>query len=282
MAGIKARRPALKAVERWIKAGFGQGIGPTYKPFMFVRDVPSVGTSNTVKSWTTGRNHHYLSRQEFKVHLLAEYTPSILDIREQFALLPWDETQSIARKLNIRHPHYPGTSTPTVLTTDLVLTMKRPDGMEQIAVSVKFSKDLTPRTLEKLCIERYYWNQRGIRWILATEQGISDVRAENLRFFETALNDDRATKSGIDPREFSRQFERNHAPSLRFNDVLLKTGQDFQVDIHTSHALVGTAVWRRISRIDIDAGRLHHRAPVILRSDEQSVVEPFQPLAIAD
>lgn len=266
MAGTKARRPSPKVVERWIKDGFGQGSGLAYKPFMYVRDVPSIGASNTVKSWATGRNHHYLSRQEFKVHLIAEYSPSILDIREQFALLPWDETQSIARKLGIEHPRFPSTTTPIVVTTDLLLTMKRPDGMELIAISVKLTQDLGPRVLEKLLIERLYWNRRGIRWILATEKNIPNVRAENLQFFEMALNDDRAKKSGIDPAHFSRQFEANHAPSLCFNDILNKTSRDLDVDVHTGHALLGTAVWKRTSRIDIDAALLDHRAPIFLIS----------------
>ncbi len=237
-----------------------------YKPFVFVRDVPSIGASNTVKSWATGRNHHYLSRQEFKVHLVAEYCSSILDIREQFALLPWDETQSIARQLGIKHPRYPATTTPTVITTDLLLTMKRPDGMELIAVSVKLTKDLEPRVLEKLLIERLYWNRRGIRWILATEKNIPNVRAENLLFFEMALNDDRATKSGVDPAHFSRQFEANHSPNRCFNNVLSKTSRDLSLDIQTGHALLGTAVWKRASRIDIDTARLDHRSPVVLIS----------------
>ncbi|WP_061532079.1 TnsA endonuclease N-terminal domain-containing protein [Collimonas arenae] len=191
MAGTKSRKPTVEIVKRWIKAGYGQGQGSSYKPFMNVRDVPSIGASNMVTSRITGRNHHYLSRQEFKTHLLAEYSRSTLDIREQFALLPWDETQSIAKNLGIRHPHFPGTSTPTVLTTDLVLSFKRPDGIELVAVSVKLTKHLTPRNLEKLLIERVYWNRRGIRWVLATETNIPNVRARNLQFFEAALNDRR-------------------------------------------------------------------------------------------
>ena len=264
MAGTKSRRPSVRIVESWIKAGFGQGEGATYKPFMYVRDVPSSGNSNTVRSWATGRTQHYLSRQEFKVHLLAEYTPYILDIREQFALLPWDETQSIASRTGLKHPRYPGTATPTVVTTDLLLSMRRPDGVDLIAISVKLKKDLTPRALEKLLIERLYWNRRGIRWILATEDNIPNTRAENLQFFEMALNDDRASQSGIDPAHFSRQFEGNHTPSLRFNDILKKTSLDLGIDVQTGHALLGTAVWKRSSRIDIDAMLLDHRAPVVL------------------
>lgn len=264
MAGTKARRPTLTNVQGWINQGFGQGEYGAYKPFLYVRDVPSTGASSTVKSWITGRNHHYLSRQEFKVHLLAEYSPCVLDIREQFALLPWHETQSIASKLGIKHPRYWGTATPTVVTTDLLLSMKRTDGTELLAISVKLTEDLTPRTLEKLLIERLYWNRRGIRWILATEKNIPNVRVENLQFFEMALNDDRAPKSGIDPAYFGRLFEANYKRGLCFKDILEKTSRDLSIDTQTGHALLGSAVWKRTSRIDLDAVLLDHRAPVAL------------------
>ena len=238
MAGTKARKPTTKNVEGWIRAGFGQGDGTAYKPFKFVRDIPSPGLSNTVKSQVTGRIHHYITRQEYKVHLLCEYCPSIIEIRERFALLPWGETQAIANKLGLRHPRYWGTATPTVLTTDLLLTKKHSDGIELVAVSATLTKHLTPQTLEKLLIERTYWNRRGVSWILVTEKNISNFRAKNLQFFELARNDDRASKSGIAPTLFSHLFEANHAQGLCFNEILEKTSRDLGIDVQTGHALL--------------------------------------------
>ena len=264
MAGTKARRPTPKIIEGWIRAGFGQGQGAAYKPFMFVRDIASPGLSNTIKSPVTGRIHHYITREEYEVHLLAEYCPSIINIRERFALLPWDETQAIASKLGIRHPRYPGTGTPTVITTDLLLTKKHSDGIELIAVSAALTKHLTPQTMEKLLIERLYWNRRGVFWLLATEKNIPKLRAGNLRFFELARNDDQASKSGITPALFSQRFEANHAQGLCFNEILEKTSRDLGIDVQTGHMLLGTAVWKRISHIDIDAAELGHRSPVAL------------------
>ncbi len=259
MAGTKSRRPTPTLVRRWIKSGFGQGEGKDYKPFMYVRDVPSHGTSSMVRSRITGRKHDYLSDHEFKVHLLAEYGRSTLDIREQFALLPWDETQDIAAQLGIQHPVIPGTTTPTVVTTDLLLTLKRSDGMELVAVSAKLKKDLTKRNLEKLLLERLYWNRRGIRWILATEDNVPPIRASNLKFFETALSDDRAAHSGIDPADFSRRFEENWSSTLSFNTAMNTTINLMGLDVHTGHALLGTALWNRNSRLDIDSHKLTHR-----------------------
>lgn len=223
-----------------------------------------MGASNMVDSRITGRNHHYLSRQEFKIHLLAEYSKSTLDIREQCALLPWGETQTIARNLGIRHPIYTGTRTPTVMTTDLVLAMKRPDGVELIAISAKLTKDLTPRTFQKLLLERIYWNRRGIRWILATEKNIPNIRARNLAFFESALKDERGRGGGVDFAYFSRKFEEYYAPHLSFNDIMARAIADVGIDVHAGHALLGAAVWNRCSRINIDAALLSHRSPVVL------------------
>ncbi|WP_430624358.1 TnsA endonuclease N-terminal domain-containing protein [Pseudomonas avellanae] len=124
-----------------------------------------------VKSRVTGRTHHYLSRQEFKVHLEAEYSRSTKNIREQYPLLPLAETQQIAADLGVRHPTYPTTRTPTVMTTDLLLTLDWQDGDQLLAISVKLTKDLTHRNLEKLLIERIYWNNRGVKWVLITEKG---------------------------------------------------------------------------------------------------------------
>ena len=265
MSGSKSRKPATPTIVlRWIKAGLGQGEGKDYKPFMYVRDVPSEGTSSMVQSRITQRKHDYLSIHEFNVHLLAEYGRSTIDIREQFALLPWHETQNIAASIGIRHPRYPGTNTPTVLTTDLLLTLKRADGMELVAVSAKLKKDLTARNLEKLLLERLYWNRRGVRWVLATEDNVHTTRASNLKFFELARNDERAIKASIAPADFGQRFEENWSPELSFNQVMSKTAHLMGVDVHTGHALLGTAVWNRASRINLDAKTLTHRGTFVL------------------
>lgn len=272
MAGTKSRRPTPSIVQRWINAGYGQGDGKHYKPFMYVRDVPSRGTSSMVNSRITGRNHAYLSDHEFKVHLLAEYGKSTLDIREQFALLPWGETQTLALQLGIRHPIYPGTNTPIVLTTDLLLTLERDDGMELVAMSAKLKNDLTKRNLEKLLLERIYWNRRGIRWILVTEDNLPAVLASNLKFFEAALKDDRAKKSGILPSAFSRTFEAHWSPTQPFGTIMNRAITAEGVDVHTGHALLGMAIWDRVSRIDVTAHKLTHRDPVVLRQEEPAHV----------
>jgi hypothetical protein len=217
-----------------------------------------------VRSRITSRTHHYLSSGEFSVHLLAEYSPSIVDIREQYALLPWQETQEIAAKLGIKHPVIPFTKTPSVLTTDLLLSFKEPDGVRLVAVSFKLEKDLTPRTLEKLLLERAYWNRRGITWQLVTDKTLPSIRAGNLRFFENSIRNKDALRSGVDPEAFSRRFEQVWTPDRPFIDILREASNAFAVDSNVGHGLLGAAVWQRKSRLDIDHTPIAHTSYVTL------------------
>lgn len=266
MAGVKSRRPTPDIVNRWIKAGYGQGEGAKYKPFLYVRDVPSKGTSTMVNSKVTGRTHHYLSRQEYREHLLAEYDKSVIDIREQYALLPLEETYQTAQRLGIKHPIYPGTRTLAVMTTDLLLSINRPDGIELIAISVKLESDLTARNLEKLLIEKIYWNARGIQWRLATDKNRDEIRATNLDFFSPSLNCKFDNQNLPSPESFSLSFEANYGSSLAFNEILIKTAKELNIDNATAHALLGKAVWSRASRIDLDAEIIKHRSKLKLKN----------------
>jgi hypothetical protein len=150
------------------------------------------------------------------------------------------------------------------MTTDLLLSLARPDGIELVAVSVKLSKELTPRALEKLLIERLYWNRRGIRWVLATEKNINDDRACNLQFFIAGLWNEDVDKSGVAPETFARAFESHWSPKLSFNDILERSVAPINISKNLGHAILARAVWNRQSRLDLDAAKISHRDPLIL------------------
>lgn len=271
MAGTKRRRPTEQAVLRWIKQGYGQGCGPNYKPLLYVRDVPSSGSSNMVQSQITGRIHHYLSEGEFQVHLLAEHSPKTVDIREQFALLPWSETQWWAKKLGIKHPIYPGTSVPVLMSTDLLISLKEPDGVQLVAISVKQSSDLDKRTLEKLLLERVYWNRRGINWLLITEKDIPQPRAKNLAFFEIALREAISANIGVDASVFSEYFQSILKQEQTYIEALSSSCQRWGLSNNDGHLLLSTAIWRHQSRIDIDATEISHNQPLCILKDTSYV-----------
>ena len=160
-------------IRRLIRQKFGQCEFAGYKPWFYVRDVPSQGRSTMVHSSITGRVHHYLSDGEEGIHLLAEFATATVDIREQYALLPWEETQEIAKRLGLIHPRIPNTGAPSVMTTDLVVFKRHELGIQIVPISVKTASELTGessgRVHEKLVIEREYWRARGLHTLLITE-----------------------------------------------------------------------------------------------------------------
>ena len=85
------------AVARFVACGRGQGTGVSYLPWLLVRDVPSKGLSTRIEGWKTGRIHHFLSELELMYYYVLEWSKIVLDIREQYPLLPLEETISIAQ-----------------------------------------------------------------------------------------------------------------------------------------------------------------------------------------
>lgn len=139
-----------------------------YKPFLTVRDVPSRGRSHRIQSNTVQRMHHLFSDLERAAFYTLDNS-GVIDIREQYPLLPLSATIAIAEAPGYRHPSFAGQL--VVMTTDLLVTW--PDGVHD-AYAIKHSDDLSrPRTKQKLEIEAEYWRRRSITWRVLTEHELS-------------------------------------------------------------------------------------------------------------
>ena len=117
------RKRANIDVEKRIKKGYGRGRGKDYRPWLPVQAFSSRGYASRVPGWKTGREHHLLSNLELDFFYIADLAGPGVDIREQHPLLPVEETVAIATALGIRHPVYPKTKAPAVLTTDFLITL---------------------------------------------------------------------------------------------------------------------------------------------------------------
>ncbi|WFU24968.1 TnsA endonuclease N-terminal domain-containing protein [Bradyrhizobium sp. CB1717] len=167
-------------IARFKREGRGIGTGATYIPWLKVSDVPSLGRSRRVFWSTSGRKHHLLSDIEFYAFLRKCYDDATLDIREQFPL-PRDETLKIAEQIGVRHPRANGIN--IVMTTDLLVTQTSTYGPVDLAYAVKQDADLRDkRTLEKLEIERLFWESRSTRWNIIVESSVHDNVSFNLEW----------------------------------------------------------------------------------------------------
>ncbi|WNR45224.1 PDDEXK family nuclease [Paenibacillus roseipurpureus] len=95
----------LKTQMNRLKDGRGQGYGKDYKPFIQASDnkAPSEGYLIRELGWKTDRIHHTLSKGECRYLMVLSWSDAVVDIREQYPLIPIERTIEIAEQLNIKH-----------------------------------------------------------------------------------------------------------------------------------------------------------------------------------
>lgn len=164
-------------VKKRFESGRGVGRGKDYKPWIYIQEISSDGTSFRALSHTSGRVVHLLSKLEFLTFSLADWDKSIVDIREQY---PFDLETSleVAEKAGIKHPQKGEKF--HVFTTDLLLD-KDSYKNKRTAIQVKYIKDLMDKdTVAKLEIERRCCIAKGMEWRLITELDIPRVQQANV------------------------------------------------------------------------------------------------------
>ncbi|MCA9182916.1 MAG: Tn7 transposase TnsA N-terminal domain-containing protein [Planctomycetales bacterium] len=167
-------------IQKWMREGRGAGAFETYRPWLETYDVPSSGRRHRLPSLKPpGRLVHLLSDLELANFLVNEFRTTVVDLREQF---PLDRVASheIALRAGIRHP-VTSLGTPHVMTTDL-LVLTRSNGVSAFeAIAVKPSSMLeNARVIEKLEIERRYWNERDVSWRIFTEEHFHPTAVHHL------------------------------------------------------------------------------------------------------
>lgn len=170
-----------KKIAKYYKEGRGSGELSCYKPWLTVQDVQSRGRSHRPKGWKTNRIHQLLSDLEFNYFCLLEWADDVVDIREQFPLNR-ELTLNIAESKNINYSVDTQTRTPIVMTTDFLITVRRNSELDYLARTVKHTKELSDRQIEKFEIERAYWEGQGINWGIVTEKELSSVAIDNIKW----------------------------------------------------------------------------------------------------
>jgi hypothetical protein len=181
------RSTTEKKQEKWMKEGRGIGIGKEYKPWLTIQDVPSTGRATRLHSIKTQRQHHLLSDMERDYFYIVEYADCVKDIREQFPLLPLEQTLLIANELGIKHPTDPKTQVPVVMSTDFLLTVEQEEDNVLLARTIKSKADLmNERQIEKFEIERRYSLKKEVDWGIVTEDEIHETNlAKNIPIFHS-------------------------------------------------------------------------------------------------
>lgn len=181
---IKWTEKKIRSLE---STGHGRGLGKDYIPWLSVADVSSLGRSRRVFSHKTGRTHELLSDVEYRLFLVLEWMPSVVDIREQYPLNR-EFTQTIAGELGLRHPHYPGTQVPTVMTVDFFVTQEVAGNRSYMALNAKRDEEASDEaSLLKLEIQRNFFEANDVPHHAIFHSQIPRQKADNIDWIRSAL-----------------------------------------------------------------------------------------------
>lgn len=173
-----------KAIQKRLREGRGQGQREQYRPWLTVQDVPSRGRATRIKSILFDRVVHVLSKLELYVLYMIEFLPNVWDIQEQYPLSR-ETTRALAEERGIRHPVYPDTQVPIVMTTDFLVTVRQGVRKTKYAIAVKYDRELKrSRIRRKLDLEQAYWEclPTPIPHVIVTEKKVPIAFVENVQF----------------------------------------------------------------------------------------------------
>lgn len=176
-----------KKIQSLDGAGHGHGLGKDYIPWLSVTDVSSLGRSRRAFSHKTGRTHELLSDVEYRLFLVLEWMPDVIDIREQYPLNR-EMTLTIAQQLGLRHPYYPGTQVATVMTVDFLVSRMVAGVKSLMALNAKRDEEASDEhSMLKLEIQREYFELNGVQHHAIFHSHISRQKTDNIDWIRSAL-----------------------------------------------------------------------------------------------
>ena len=258
-------------VTRWIRdrraRGCGEGTGADYQPWLSVRDFSSHGNVHRPLG-RNGRTYQLFSTREYKCFLLLQWSPLVVDVREQFPLHPLEETLEIAAAVGVRHPVQTrkrmGRSErrEEPMTTDFLVTLQDGPALPRyVAVSVKAEDALneSPRKVERLLqkaeFERRYFAARGVPFRVVTDADMPAVRCANIDLVLPCLRLEGLT---VDPATVPAHLRELYdalrsAPGRALGDVCADADRRHSAALGASLTLVWHAIASRSWLVDMDA-----------------------------
>lgn len=226
----------------------GRGSGKDYEPLIKVHELSSQGESVRIRSASVGRVHHFLSGIELLAFLVFDQFEQTIDIREQYPL-PINDTLDICAQLGIQHPQMHGFL--KLVSTDLLIDFI---SGHQLAVSVKPSSELSkPRIMEKLQIEKAYWENRDVEWRIFTEREVTDGMRENLMWIQPYLSPEMGESQEVEYSDVQDLFCRLEShPRTKVTRLCAKLDDQYDVDPGFHLSILRFAVAQRFIKAPLN------------------------------
>lgn len=249
--GRSKNQYSIEACERSLRQGLGLGVKEDYRPWVRIWSFGSEGVSSAVPGVIVKRTHELLSGIETRVFLLAEFSRGVVDIREQFPLLPLDHVVALAEAAGITYPHRAGA--PYVLTTDLLVTKLIGGVPNYLAIAVKPAAKLLEKSiLDKLEIERLWWNSIGVEWVLATEEDVSEAVGDNLMWISHYFREKDFNYAAIDTSALPELASILTPGIYLIGDLITQVSDYLNLSADQSKLLLCKAMWEHVLKIDLN------------------------------
>ena len=157
-----------------------------YEAFYRTQDITSSGVKAKFACPNIpGRVYQTLSFNETFTLVQLLHNPSIIDIKEQYAVKDLDKSKAFAEALEIKHPKHVWSSTYSTITWDFLCER---EFSSKLAISVKPANLLKDkRTNEKLMLEKALAESVGYEHQIVTDKEVKTTEVDNIfRFLRGA------------------------------------------------------------------------------------------------
>ena len=144
-----------------------------YVPQVKAKQIKGTSVPCVIVDYKTGRSVELLSQGEKYIWYLLRFDDNVQEIYEQYPL-DLNITMDLARTYGIKHPR--NNSTP--MTTDFLVERKH----DYVAYSVKNDRSVldNPRTIEKLFLEKKYWERVGVEFHPVFKEDLNMILINNI------------------------------------------------------------------------------------------------------
>lgn len=188
-----------KGIQKWSEAviarlfreGKGSGEGSNYIPWVGVHDMASAGRTHRAWSPVYERSIQMLSDVEWRSFILLEFSGNFPELYEGYPLQR-ELTLEISAALGIKHPCYPGTNVPVVMTVDFLGVDKRGQSPRIEAFDCKRTEDMdmsnAERTIAKLQIARAYFAGMNVPHHLVLHSQLHMRTVKNVEWIRSGIS----------------------------------------------------------------------------------------------
>lgn len=263
----------LRAINRAIHAGYGQGRGDAFMPWMRIRKNFSSPTSYQVFD-SVGlhtRNHHFLSELEFHTALLVSYLGAS-ELRECLAIWPYEHPHpdsgldddedrrldrvtgliEIARHAGIDHGCFVGTTVPYIASIDLMFRIRLGRTWRSLGISCK-PKDIaeqSTRAQERIELDKLYCQSVGALHMHEDGSAFNPELIRQIAWMRPLVSDLRAHKGTSRLSDFCAHFD-EYASDRCVSDAAISAGRRTGLNRVDAHMFFRLGVWLHFIDIDL-------------------------------